>query len=165
MWLFPKYVSHKTLLCKIGGFEKGGASASVNWGHSKNLSGSIAEIGVGGTAGHVSKDSMLPTKRFVICYLDDMLTLSAHEDSFKDHLDKVRVMLDRLHEVGMKVNLHMTEFFKSTLDYLGCTLTPSGISPQTKKVEGIQRLLPPTNRHQLRRFLHLRKPCHLGWPL
>ena len=90
---------------------------------------------------------------YVLVYLDDILVLSNQEDSFEDHLAKLQEVLKRLHNVGLKVNLHKTELCQTTLDYLGYTLTPNGIKPQSKKVEAIRRMLPPTNRRQLRRFL------------
>ena len=43
--------------------------------------------------------------------------------------------------MGMKVNLAKSAFFKTTLDYLGYTLTPHSITPQPKKVEVIKRML------------------------
>ena len=73
--------------------------------------------------------------------------------TFDDHLKKVSVILDRLHTMGMKVNLAKSEFFKTELDYLGYTLTPNGIRPQPQKVEAITCVLPPRNRRDLRRFL------------
>ena len=85
--------------------------------------------------------------------MDDILILSNDEDSFQDHLKKVHIVFSHLHRMGMKVNLIKTEFFKSELEYLGYLLTPQGIKPLPKKVEGITRILPPKNRHQLRRFL------------
>ena len=84
----------------------------------------------------------------VLVHLDDILILSNHEDSFEDHLAKVNEVFSRPHKMGMKVNLHKTEFFQDTLDHLGCTLTPHGIEPQTKKVEEITDILPPANRKQ-----------------
>ena len=90
---------------------------------------------------------------YVLVYLDDILILSNQDDSFEDHLAKLQEVFKRLHNVGLKVNLHKTELCQTTLDYLGYTLTPQGIKPQSKKVEAIQRMLPPTNRRQLRRFL------------
>ena len=56
-------------------------------------------------------------------YLDDILILSNEEDSFEDHLGKVKVVFSRLHKMGMKVNLMKTEFFKNELEYLGYLLT------------------------------------------
>ena len=53
----------------------------------------------------------------VLVYLDDILILSNEEDSFEDHLEKVKVVFSRLHKMGMKVNLMKTEFFKNELEY------------------------------------------------
>ena len=62
-------------------------------------------------------------------------------------------MLARLENVGFAVNLRKSFFMQTELDYLGYTLTPNGIRPQTKKVEAISRVMSPTNKRQLRRFL------------
>ena len=35
---------------------------------------------------------------YVIVYLDDILILSNEEDSFEDHLEKVKVVSSRLHK-------------------------------------------------------------------
>jgi hypothetical protein len=39
------------------------------------------------------------------------------------------------------------------VDYLGYRLTRNGIGPQPKKIEAIDRILPPATNKQLRRFL------------
>ena len=89
---------------------------------------------------------------YVLVYLDDIIILCNEEDLFQDHLNKIKVVFSRLHKMGMKVNLMKTEFFKSELEYLGYLLTPQGIKPLPKKVEAIQRILPPKNKRQLRCF-------------
>ena len=64
----------------------------------------------------------------------------------------------------MKVNLIKTEFFQNQIDYLGYTLTPNGIKPQTKKVEAIERILPPKNKKHLRSFLGMVNYYRDLWP-
>ena len=90
---------------------------------------------------------------YVLVYLDDILILSNEEDDFQTHLQKIQTVFARLHNMGMKVNLLKTEFFKDELEYLGYLLTPHGIKPLPKKVEAISRILPPKTKRQLRRFL------------
>ena len=59
---------------------------------------------------------------YVLVYLDDILVLvSNQDDSFEDHLAKIQEVFKRLHNVGLKVNLHKTELCQTTLDYLGYT--------------------------------------------
>ena len=43
---------------------------------------------------------------YVLVYLDDILILSNQDDSFEDHLAKIQEVFKRLHNVGLKVNLH-----------------------------------------------------------
>ena len=81
---------------------------------------------------------------YVLVYLDDILSLSNEEDSFEDHLEKVKVVFSWFHKMGTKVNLMKTEFFKNELEYLGYyLLTPQGIKLLPKKVEAISCILPP----------------------
>ena len=56
---------------------------------------------------------------YVLVYLDDILILSNEDNSYEDHLEKVKVVFSRLHKMGMKVNLMKTEFFKNEPKYLG----------------------------------------------
>ena len=90
---------------------------------------------------------------YVLVYLDDILILNNKDETADDHLAKIEEVLSRLENVGFAVNLRKSFFMQKELDYLGYTLTPDGIRPQTKKVEAISRLLPPTTKRQLRRFL------------
>jgi len=90
---------------------------------------------------------------YVLVYLDDILILSGDKDTDDDHLNKISVVLERLEQAGFAANLRKSFFMQSTIEYLGYDLTPAGIAPQPKKVEAIQRMLPPINKRQLRRFL------------
>ena len=101
---------------------------------------------------------------YVIVYLDDILILSNEDDTFNDHLAKLNEVFKRSHHMGMKINLLKTEFLKDELDYLGYTLSQSGIKPQAKKVEAIGRILPPKNRKQLKHFLGMINYYRNMWP-
>ena len=101
---------------------------------------------------------------YVIVYLDDILILSNEDDTFDDHLAKLNEVFKRSHHMGMKINLLKTEFLKDELDYLGYTLSQSGIKPQAKKVEAIGRILPPKNRKQLKHFLGMINYYRNMWP-
>ena len=89
---------------------------------------------------------------YVIVCLDDILILSNQCDIFDDHQAKVNEVFKQSHHMGMKINLIKTKFLKDELDYLGYTLSQSGIKPQFKKVEAIGHILPPKNWKQLNTF-------------
>ena len=88
---------------------------------------------------------------FVKVYIDDLLVISA--GTFDDHLEKLAVVLQRLHEKGFQVNAAKSKFCATEVDYLGYTLTREGIMPQKKKVAAILALKPPRNVKDLRRVL------------
>ena len=88
---------------------------------------------------------------FVRTYLDDILTIT--KLTLSDHLDKLRKVLTRLREAGLKVNADKSKFCAHETEYLGYILTRDGIKPQSNKIEAILALQPPTNVKELRRFL------------
>jgi hypothetical protein len=108
---------------------------------------------------------------FARAYIDDILIVS--NGTFEDHMHKLKQVLQRLQNVGFRANVRKCFFAKDELEYLGFWLTRKGIQPQPKKVEAIQRLLPPKNKKQLRHFLGMvnfyrdmwRRRSHLLAPL
>ena len=94
---------------------------------------------------------LLATLEFVRTYLDDLLCIS--KGNLDDHLAKLRRVLIRLRNVGLKVNAHKSCFCAMETEYLGYILSREGIKPQPKKVQAILALTPPQNVKQLRMFL------------
>jgi hypothetical protein len=88
---------------------------------------------------------------YVQTYLDDLLIIT--KASLSDHLDKLKKVLTRLREAGLKINADKSKFCAHETEYLGYILTRDGIQPQTKKIEAILAIDPPTNVKELRRFL------------
>ena len=88
---------------------------------------------------------------FARAYIDDLLVLS--NGSYEDHLDKLKEVLERLQEAGLKVNISKTKFVREELEYLGYWITRNGIKPLSAKVEAINNIAPPTTKKQLRRFI------------
>jgi hypothetical protein len=54
-------------------------------------------------------------------YLDDLLMLA--NSSFKDHLLKLEMVLERLSIAGMSVNISKSKFFAEQIEYLGYWIT------------------------------------------
>ena len=88
---------------------------------------------------------------FVRAYLDDLLVIT--RASLEDHLEKLRTVLTRLRDAGLKVNADKSKFCAHETEYLGYVLTRDGIKPQTNKVQAILALTPPNNVKELRSFL------------
>ena len=88
---------------------------------------------------------------YVQVYIDDVLILT--DGSYADHLRKVRTVLDRLEKANFRARVNKCMFASQETEYLGYYLTRQGIIPQPKKVEAILRLVAPTSKRQLRRFL------------
>jgi hypothetical protein len=67
------------------------------------------------------------------CYLVDLLILT--NNSFKDHIFKLEMVLARLSIAGMRVNISKSKFFSEQIEYLGYWITRHGIQPIHDKVE------------------------------
>ena len=53
---------------------------------------------------------------YVLVFLDDILIQSKDEDSFKDHLSRIKKVFAWLHKVGMKINLGLTQIPRVIID-------------------------------------------------
>jgi hypothetical protein len=82
----------------------------------------------------------------LICCLDDLLILT--DSSLKDHLLKLEMVLARLLNTGMKVNVSISKFFAERIKYLGYWITRQGIQPIHNKAEEILYIKAPKTRKE-----------------
>jgi hypothetical protein len=85
-----------------------------------------------------------------LVYIDDVLIHGKTQMEAIAVLDKV---LQRLAEHNLKVNIPKSSFFASKTEYLGHTLSASGITPGSNKSEAIINAQPPTTIKGVKSFL------------
>ena len=93
-------------------------------------------------------EGLLPLRCLV--YLDDVLVIGR---SFEQHLENLESVLKAIGDAGLKLKLAKCQFAQSSVDFLGFTISDSGLAPDPKKVEAISRYPTPTDPTELRRFL------------
>ncbi len=94
---------------------------------------------------------LMESLEYVWAYIDDILVITW--GTLEDHLDKLREVLRRLRNAGLKVNVAKLLFCTHKIEYLGYILTRGGIKPQQKKVQAILAINPHKNVKELRHFL------------
>ncbi len=88
--------------------------------------------------------------RFVFVYLDDILIFSQNE---RDHIQHVRLVLQRLLENRLFAKLEKCEFHAQSVPFLGFILSPEGIRMDPAKVEAVANWPTPEDRKAVQRFL------------
>jgi len=88
--------------------------------------------------------------RHTLAYLDDVIVYS---QSFSQHLRDLDETLQLLSLAGLKLNLQKCQFAATTIDFLGFTISPEGVSPNHEKVLAISKTPPPRTVREVRRFL------------
>ena len=88
----------------------------------------------------------------VIAYIDDLLV---HSDTHDRHLEILDLLLQRLVEHRIKINLEKCEFGSKRVAYLGFQLTEDGIVPGEDKLKAVGQAPPPSNVKEIRQFLGL----------
>ena len=73
--------------------------------------------------------------------------------SFEDRLEKLKLILERLKQAGLKVNASKSTFCTDKIEYLGYWITREGVKPLENKVQAILNLDPPKNVKQTRSLL------------
>jgi hypothetical protein len=95
--------------------------------------------------------TLMQDLEYVRAYIDDLLIIT--HGSFEEHIDKLKVVLGRLREAGLKVNAKKSFFAREELEYLGYWITRKGIKPTLSKVKAIGAIEAPQTKKQLRRFI------------
>lgn len=89
---------------------------------------------------------------FVLVYLDDILIFSNNPE---EHLDHVKFVLDTLKANSLVAKKSKCEFFQSTVDFLGCTVTANSITPSASKVSAVKNFATPKTPKDVKSFLGL----------
>ena len=95
-------------------------------------------------------DSILAGMPNVFCYLDDLLIYNKSE---KEHLETLDILFKKLADAGLPLALSKCLYGVSSLDYQGYMVSPTGIAPMKRKVEGIQNFPQPTKQKEMLAFL------------
>ena len=88
----------------------------------------------------------------IFCYLDDILVSGATK---AEHDDRVRVLLGKLQDSGLKLRADKCQFGVKEVNYLGYKIDATGLHPTEEKVKAIVKAPSPANITQLRAFLGL----------
>ena len=95
-------------------------------------------------------DSILGDIEGLYCYLDDILLYTQSEE---EHIKLVEKVCKRLEEHDLTLALDKCLFGQSKIEYLGYEVSATGICPQRRKVEAIDKIPPPDSQKSLLHFL------------
>ena len=87
---------------------------------------------------------------FVQCYLDDILIYSKTR---KAHVKHVKMVLERLREAGLQVDIIKSEFFVKETTFLGVIVSTDGIRMDFKKIQVVVDWMTSTNLKEVQTFL------------
>jgi len=88
--------------------------------------------------------------KYVEVFIDDIIV---HDNDLAMHLEHVGVVVERLINVGLRLNLSKCVWVTDELKVLGHKIKAGFILMDEAKVEAISKRLPPTNLKQLQSFL------------
>ncbi len=88
---------------------------------------------------------------FIQTYIDDLLCIT--KASLEGHLDKLKMVLTRLRDAGLRINAQKSFVCTIEMEYSGYILMHTGIKPQPKKVQAILAIAPPKQVKDLHIFL------------
>ena len=85
----------------------------------------------------------------VVSYMDDIVCFGDE----KTHDARLKAVLQRLSESGLKLNMKKCAFRKPVVHFLGMTLSQDGLQADQSKIEAIRALSASSLAHELRSLL------------
>ena len=89
---------------------------------------------------------------YCLIYLDDVIVFSHTEE---EHLERMRVIFDRLREHGLKLKPSKCEVFKTEINYLAHHVSKKGVQPSKKNLESIAQCPLPDTYTKVKSFVGL----------
>ena len=96
-----------------------------------------------------------------LVYLDDILV---HAKSFETHIAKLKVVLERLRQAGLKLSPKKCSLLRRQVRYLGHILSQHGVTVDGEKIQVVLDWSTPTAVKQVRSFLGLCSYYRRFWP-
>ena len=87
---------------------------------------------------------------FVVFYVDDVLIFSC---SLEEHLEHLKIVLERIRESGMTLNLSKSKWCREEIKFLGLILNSEGCKVDEEKVKSILEFPPPTTVEEVQRYI------------
>ena len=91
----------------------------------------------------------------VLCIADDILLYgvgSSTEDAFNDHEMKMKKLLERCRDVGIKLNKSKMKLRQESVVFMGHVLTTEGLKPDEEKIKAVVEMPKPTDVEGVRRL-------------
>ena len=89
---------------------------------------------------------------YCLIYLDNVIIFSQTEE---EHLERMCVVFDHLHEHGLKLKPSKCDVFKMEINYLAHHVNKKGVLPSKKNLEAIAECLPPDTYTKVKSFVGL----------
>ena len=87
-----------------------------------------------------------------LVYLDDLIVFSR---TFAEHLDRLRLVLNRLKEANLKLKPSKCSLFQERVKFFGSIISADGIRPDPDKVQAVAEWPRPRNLTEVRSFVAL----------
>ena len=99
-------------------------------------------------------DEILRGLQGEICfvYIDDIIIFA---DSLEQHEKRFKLVMERLKQAQLKVQLEKCQFLQKRVSFLGHILSEDGIRPDSKKIEAVKDFPVPKSVKNIRQFLGL----------
>ena len=105
---------------------------------------------------HEDDEKALSIITFLLCHFDDINIFNLEED-IKEHFAKVKLVISRLHRMGLKLNLEKCKFAINLkiekIRILGYDMGKNFLSPPREKMMAFENIKTPTTVKQLQQFL------------
>ena len=105
-----------------------------------------------GLCNRIIKSILKDCQPFVTSFIDDLMI---HSQTYEEHLEHVDIVLTKLNEAGITLNLKKCHFAQSEVKFLGVQVGNGKVSPDPEKVVSIRNFKRPTDKKSLRSYLGL----------